>query len=332
MTVPELLQLSSGYWHSCTIHAGVKLDVFSVLAGTPMTAEDLAQHLQVDTRGLEMLLNALTAMALLEKREEQFMTTEFSATHLNRHSADYIGHIILHHHNLVEGWSKLDQAVRQGSPVRSRSTHATDDSERESFLMGMFNLASMLAPHVAATVDLHGRSRLLDLGGGPGTYAIHFCKHNPDLSAVIYDLPTTRPFAEQTVQRFALADRIVFHGGDILIDPIGSAFDVVWISHLLHGDGPETCATIVAKAASALNPGGLLLIQEFLLDDNRAAPLQPALFSLNMLIGTPSGQAYSQGEVSQMLAEAGLVDIRRLSIKLPNGAGIIAGVRPTGSV
>ena len=330
MNVPELLRISGGYWHSCTIHAGVKLDVFSVLAGTPRTAQELAHHLQADTRSLEMLLNALTAMALLEKREEHFLTTTFSATHLNRDSPDYIGHIILHHHNLVEGWGKLDQAVQQGGPVRSRSTQDPDGSERENFLMGMFNLASMLAPHIAANVDLQGRRRLLDLGGGPGTYAIHFCKYNPDLSAVIYDLPTTRPFAEQTVQRSALGDRIVFHGRNILHDPIVAAFGVVWVSHLLHAHGPEACETIIAKAAAALHPGGLLLIQEFLLDDNRVAPLQPALFSLNMLIGTPSGQSYSQGEVAHMLAAAGMVDIRRLPIKLPNGAGIMAGVRPNG--
>jgi hypothetical protein len=285
MTVPELLKLASGCWNPCTLHAGVKLDVFSHLAHSPLTAADLARLLEVDGRGLDMLLHALAAMDLLRKEDDHFRTTPFSAEHLARQSPHYLGNIIMHHHFLVEGWSRLDEAVRHGRPVRKRSSHDTDGLERESFLMGMYNLASLLAPRVAATIDLGGRRRLLDLAGGPGTYAIHFCRQNPELTAVIFDLPTTRPFAEQTVGRFDLTDRIAFVAGDLVADSIGSGFDVVWLSHLLHSEGPETCTAIVAKAAKALSEGGLLLVQEFILDDSRTAPLHPALFSLNMLIG-----------------------------------------------
>ncbi len=327
MTVPELLKLAGGCWQPCTLHAGVKLDVFSHLASTPMTPAELADTLGVASRGLEMLLHALVAMDLLGKEEEHFFATDFSAAHLARQSPQYLGHIIMHHHFLVDGWSRLDEAIRWGHPVRKRSSHDTCGLERESFLMGMFNLASLLAPRVAAAIDLGGRRRLLDLAGGPGTYAIHFCRYNPELSAVIFDLPTTRPFAEQTVAGHGLSNRIDFVGGDLVADPIGSGFDVVWLSHLLHSEGPATCAAIVAKAAEALCKGGLLLVQEFILDDSRTAPLHPALFSLNMLIGTPQGQAYSQGELTAMLHQAGLDAVRRLPIELPNGAGILAAVR-----
>ncbi len=327
LTLPELLQLSSGYWKSCAIHAGVKLDVFSPLAERPLTATELATVLRADERGLAMLLHALTAMELLTKAGERFSLAPLAATHLVQSAPAYMGHILLHHHHLVAGWGRLDEAVRAGAPVRQRSSHESDGQERESFLLGMFNLASLLAPRVAREVDLQGRRRLLDLAGGPGTYAIHFCREYPELTAVIHDLPTTRPFAEQTVARFGLAGRIDFVGGDILAEPIGSGFDVVWISHLLHSEGPETCECIVAKAVGALAPGGLLLIQEFILDDSRTGPLHPALFALNMLIGTREGQAYAQEELIGMMAKAGLRDLRRLPIDLPNGAGIVAGSR-----
>ena len=327
MTLPELLQLSGSYWSTCTLHAGVKLDVFTPLADAPLSVSQLAQIIHADERGLDMLLNALTAMDLLHKEEDAFRATPFSADYLSKTSDNYMGHIIMHHHNLVEGWSRLDEAVKSGAPVRRRSSHEGGDEERENFLMGMFNLASHLAPRVASKIDLGGRRSLLDLAGGPGTYAIHFCKQNPDLTAVIFDLPTTRPFAEQTVGRFGLSGRIAFSGGDITSDDIGTGYDVVWVSHLLHSEGPESSAAIVAKAAAALNSGGLLLIQEFILDDNRAAPLHPALFSLNMLVGTPAGKAYSQRELHDMMKAAGLSSIRRLEFDLPNGAGIMAGIR-----
>lgn len=327
MTLPELLQLSGSYWGACALHAGVKLDVFTPLAETPLSVSELARRIGADGRGLEMLLNALTAMGLLHKEGDSFLATPFAADHLSRKSASYMGHIILHHHHLVEGWGRLDEAVTSGVPVRRRSSHEADEAERESFLMGMFNLASQLAPRIAAEIDLSNRRRLLDLAGGPGTYAIHFCIRNPELKAVIYDLPTTRPFAEETVARFGLSERIAFAAGDITTDDIGRGYDAVWISHLLHSEGPESCAAIVAKAAGALDDNGLLLIQEFILDDSHAAPLSPALFSLNMLVGTPEGRAYSEGELSGMMRAAGLRELKRLPFQLPNGAGIMTGIR-----
>lgn len=327
MILPELLQLSSSYWNTCTLHAGVKLDLFTLLAEAPMTVPELARSVKASERGLAMLLHALVAMELLEKEEDRFSATDVSAEYLSKASPAYMGHIIMHHHFLMEGWSKLDQAVKTGAPVRRRSSHDADGVERESFLLGMFNLASMLAPRLASEIDLSGRRRLLDLAGGPGTYAIYFCQQNPELTAVIYDLSTTRPFAEQTVAEFGLTERIAFVTGDIVADRIGTGFDVVWISHLLHSEGLETCAAILAKAAAALNEGGLLLIQEFILDDSREAPLLPALFSLNMLIGTPAGQSYTQGELCDLMTRAGLREVKRLTIPLPNGAGIMAGIR-----
>lgn len=324
MTLPELLQISSQYWNTCTLHAAVKLDIFTCLADTPKTSDQIARMISADTRSLEMLLHALTAMELLQKDGDLFSTTHFSARYLCKRSEDYLGHIIMHHHHLVEGWSRLDQAVLSGGPVRSRLSHEPSEKERESFLLGMFNLASLVAPRIAEQIDLTGRRRLLDLGGGPGTYAIHFCKKYPELTAVIFDLPATRPFAEGTVQKFGLADRISFMAGDVTSDNLGENYDVVWISHLLHSEDPASSAAIVDRAAKVLKPGGIMLIQEFILDDTKNGPLFPALFSLNMLINTPAGQSYSHNEISSMMQAAGLRDIKRVAIELPNGAGIIA--------
>lgn len=325
MNLPDLLQLSGSYWSTCTLHAGVKLDIFTWLADSPMTTAELAQQLAADERGLEMLLHALTALELLHKETGKFRLTTFSATYLSKKSASYMGHIIMHHHHLVESWSRLDEAVIQGEPVRQSLSHEAAERERESFLMGMFNLASLNAPRIAAALELGGHRRMLDLAGGPGSYAIHFCLHNPDLTAVVYDLPTTRPFAEQTIQHFGLSERISFQAGDVLTGQLDSGYDLVWISHLLHSESPADSAVIVAKAAESLADGGQLLIQEFILDDTKTAPLFPALFSLNMLLGTRSGQSYTQQELVTLMQTAGLCEVRRLPLDLPNGAGVMTG-------
>ena len=123
-------------------------------------------------------------------------------------------------------------------------------------------------------------------------------------------------------------DRITFADGDFITQGIEGRFDVAWLSHILHSEDAAGCAVILEKAMAALHPGGMILVQEFILDDTRDGPLFPALFSLNMLLVTPGGRSYSEGELMQMLRTAGATDVRRLPIELPNGAGVIAGTVP----
>lgn len=323
-TPGRLLEVSGGYWSTSALHAAVGLDLFTALGSEELSAEEVAARLGAEPRATAMLLNALTALGLVRKREECFANTAAAGTYLRRDSEHYLGHIIRHHHFLMESWAHLEQAVRSGRSQRKATV--SDEDGRESFLLGMFNLASLLAPTLVKQIDLGDRRRLLDLGGGPGTYAIHFCRHNPQLQAVVYDLPTTRPFAEQTIACFGLQERIDFQDGNFLRDPIQGTYDVAWLSHVLHGEGPEGCARLLRQAVAALEPGGLLLVHEFILDDDLAGPPFPALFSLNMLLGTEGGQAYSGAQIATMLEAAGVTGVRRLPLSLPGETGVIAGV------
>lgn len=323
-----LLELSGYYWKTCALHAGVKLGVFTALGNESLNSEALAGRIGADDRALAMLLNALAAMGLLTKTGDVYSNTEAGRKFLSKESPQYVGHIIMHHHHLMFSWAELDQGVMTGKPVRSRASFA-DAEWRESFLLGMFNMAMSIAPQLAPLVDLKGRKHFLDLGGGPGTYAIHFCMQNQGLRATLFDLPTTRPFAEKTVAKFGLTDRIVFQEGNYLEDEITGTYDVACLSHILHGEGPEDCRMILKKAVAALEPGGLIMVHEFLLNNTLDGPIFPALFSLNMLLGTPSGQAYSEQHITDMLAECGIRDIRRLSFRGPNDSGIIAGIKYT---
>lgn len=329
-TAPEILELSGMYWGSAALQAGVKLDVFTALAEGPKTVAELAALRSCDARALDMLVTALTAMGLMARQGESVSATPEALQFLSRTSPAYLGFIIQHHHALMPGWAELDRAVRTGGPTRAESSSDTENAqEREDFLMGMFNVAVHQAGAIAAALDLGGKKRLLDLGGGPGTYAVYFCRANPELSAVIFDKPTTRPFAEKIIRQFGLENRVAFAGGDFEQGNPPSGFDVVWISQILHGcDGPEEAADVVAKAAKALEPGGRILIQEFTLDDDRKGPLHPALFGLNMLVGTARGQAYTEGELAAMLRAAGAGDIERIPVALPNGCRIIGGTMP----
>lgn len=321
----KLLALSGYYWRSFTLHAAVKLGIFTIIGTEQLAGEEIAQRLGGEKRGVITLLNALSAMKLIVKVGDKYSNTPAGVSFLSKDSPEYIGYMIMHHHHLADSWSKLDKAVRAGSPVRSRLSY-DDEEVRESFLMGMFNNAMNLAPRLVDAIDLSDRCHLLDLGGGPGTYAIHFCLHNPQLKATVYDLSSTGPYAARTIEKFGLAARIDFTAGDYLRDDIPGSYDVAWLSHILHAEGPGDCQKIIEKTVSVLEPKGMIIVHEFILDNTMDAPLFPALFALNMLVGTKNGRSYSEREIVEMLAGAGVKNIERIPFRSPGDSGIIKGV------
>ena len=285
-----LLGISGQYWKTCTLHAAVKLDIFTTIGDDALNGRAIAEKIKADADAAERLLNALAALGLLEKKDDSFLNIDAAGRFLRKDSKAYLGYMILHHHHLVASWSELDQAVLTGKPVRTRSSF-NDASVREAFLMGMFNNAMLQAPQLVETFDLSACQNLLDMGGGPGTYAIHFCLQNPQLNAVVFDLPTTQPFAEKTIAQFGLRDRISFMAGNYVTEAIKGRYDVVWMSHILHGEGPLDCQDMIQKAAATLTPGGMMLLHDFILDDTRDGPLFPTLFSMNMLWELPKEEA-----------------------------------------
>ncbi|MCF8057011.1 MAG: SAM-dependent methyltransferase [Desulfocapsa sp.] len=323
-TIGNLLSTSSAYWRGCALQAGVRLEIFTAIDDQDMTLVEVAEQTSTNQRGIEYLLNALSAMGLLSKEDNRYRNTEETRKLLCKNSPAYMGHIILHHHHILDGWAQLDAAVMTGAPIAKRSYG--EEVERESFLMGMFNLAMGIAPVIAEQIDLSGHHRLLDLGGGPGTYAIHFCLANPGLHAVIFDRPTTESFAAKTVANFGLTERIGFAGGDITTDHIpGGPYSVAWISHLLHSNGPEQSQEIIDKTVAAMAPGGVIMIHDFILDNSKDAPEFPALFSLNMLINNPAGRSYSEEELTAMLHNSGVRNINRHSFRGANDSSILYG-------
>jgi len=318
-----LLKLSGSYWQTCALHTAVKLDLFTAIGQEELTAKQIAQGAGLNAGALTRLLDALAAMQLLLKENDCYLNTPSAKNFLSADSQSYIGHMIKHHHHLMDSWARMAESMQTGRPNRGRASFS--DEERESFLMGMFVMGMHTAPILAKEIDLAGRQSLIDIGGGPGTFAIHFCLQNPQLKATVYDLPTTRPFAEKTIGNFSLADRIGFMDGDYVNQTIEGVYDVAWLSHILHGEGPDACVDILEKAVAALEPGGLVCIHDFILKDTMDGPLFPALFSINMLLGTESGQSYSQAQLTAMLEKAGVKKIQRLPYVGPTESGVIVG-------
>jgi ubiquinone/menaquinone biosynthesis C-methylase UbiE len=321
-TAAGLLEETGSYWQGCAIMAGVKLDLFNSLNAKNDTPSGLAERIEADSRALGMLLRALAALGLLEQREGIYSCSSSTKTLLVSDSPNYLGNIISHQHHLVESWAHLDQAVKTGDHQRQSSSFSENEWQ-ESFQLGMQNLANLVAPQMVPHISIGVSTKMLDLGGGPGTWSIHFCRHNPELHSTILDLPSSRKLAEIAINSANMSDRINFAEGDFNQTRLQETYDLVWMSHILHGESLENCQALVAKAATALNPEGLLIIHEFILDDHGSGPIYPALFALNMLLGTKSGAAYTETELSKMMTVAGLEPPQRLPLPAQSRSGVL---------
>ncbi|MCP4213781.1 MAG: methyltransferase domain-containing protein [bacterium] len=322
----KLLKLSGTFWETCVLQTSVKLDIFTVLGDTPLTCRELSERIAVPVDGLERLLNALTGMKLLIKTKDNFGNTKESRDLLSRDSENYTGFLIRHHQNLAKTWSRLDEALISGKPFRPNAEALTTD-QTESFLMGMHNGATLNAPLLIDSVPLAQSRRLLDLGGGPGTFSIHFCKRFPQLKASIFDLPTSRTFAQKNIDKNELTERIDFLPGNFNTSPIPGKYDTAWLSHVLHGEGDGNCRNMIKKTADALEPGGTIIIHEFILENNRVEPFFPALFSLNMFLHTAQGRSYTIAELTSMLEDGGFKDIRHIPLRTPTKSSLLTAVK-----
>jgi ubiquinone/menaquinone biosynthesis C-methylase UbiE len=304
---------------SRVILSAVELDLFTVIGEEELNAREIASRTDLDLRAVPILIDALVAIGLLQKKNEHYSNTSVTARFLNAASPDNAIGQLLHWANLWKSWSQLTQVVQTGKP----SPQERDEASGRSFILAMYHNGLETSKLLAQAIDLTGIQRMLDMGGGPGAYAMAFCEKRPDLKASIYDLPYALEIAKELVASRGLSDRIDLIPGDFLQDPVPNSFDLVLVSHVLHSYGEKDCRTILEKAVGALNPGGKLIVHDFLMETNRIYPPWAAIFSINMLVNTPEGRSYTADEILGWMTEAGVNSIQK--IQLTSGSSALIG-------
>jgi SAM-dependent methyltransferase len=308
----ERFRQACSYWQSKILLTALRLDLFTVLADQALDATTLATQLGAAERGLTALLDALVALGLLTKQNYRYANTPFARTALDRTKPSFCGYTPLFEAQCWELWGELETTIRKGScPGQDALFHA-DPVGTELLLRGLHADALRLAPALAARLDLERRRRMLDLGGGAGTYAITFCQAQPELRAVIFDLPGPLTLAHQLVSAAGLTDRICLVAGDFRTAPLPQGFDLALLSNILHGQSAETNQQLLAAVFAALEPGGELVLRDVLMNDDRTTPVFGALFTVNLLLHTPAGRCYTYNEVSNWFSAAGFHDLEIL--------------------
>jgi len=308
----QIMSMARGFQVAKMLMVAVDLGLFDFLS-EPKSAGQTAAWLKADARGTGIFLNGLAALGLVDKGGDNFKNSELASRYLLRDSENYRGAIIKHiEHTWERGWKDLKETVLLGHPPQADpekwldARPERDEAEVRAFIWGMHAIARDLAPQVAAKLDLSAVRRLLDLGGGPATYAINFAQANPQLQATVFDLPMPIEIAKENIGKNGLTDRVGTLAGNFLQDDIGTGYDFIWVSQILHSHDEGQCRLIIAKAVAALAPGGTLAIQDFYLNADGASPTGAAMFGVHMLAVTPRGRAYTHDEVAEWMQAAGL--------------------------
>ncbi|MBI3999287.1 MAG: methyltransferase domain-containing protein [Candidatus Omnitrophica bacterium] len=322
----SVIGLGYDFIKSRALQVAFELDIFERLRNGSKTALTLSEELKANPDSLKLFLNALASLGLIEIQGSSYQNTKYGSEIFLKEKPLYLGDCIKLHGYSFGDWAKLKEVVLTGKPVDKPDFFKIENPELTTgFARAMHNTAMGHAEYFSKKFSLKGVKTLLDLGGGPGTFTVEFLKENPELRATIFDLPTTLKTTRKFVEAAGFSNRVQFQGGDFNQDEIQGAFDVCFLSHIIHSQTVDKNKKLFSKILSHLNPGGKLVVQDFFLNPDKHSPQFSAIFALVMILHTDGGRTYTFDEVEGWMKEAGFLRCSRLHLKLPRSISLVIG-------
>ena len=292
-------------WASKTLLSAVELDLFSVLANESMTATQIADEIGLHDRSRDDFLDALVSLGLLacdgDGASARYRNTSDTALFLAKQSPAYLGGMLeMANARLYGFWDGLTEALLTGQPQNEIKAGApglfegvySDPVKLEGFLNAMQGLQLGAVSALCATLDLSEHHTFCDLGGANGALSAMIADANPHLRGVTFDLDPVTPIATANLEKRGVRDRVAAVSGDFFVDPFPSA-DVYFMGNILHDWSEAEKLALITKAHDALSDGGILVVIENVIDNERRANTFGLLMSLNMLIELPDGFDYT---------------------------------------
>ncbi len=314
--------------------------VFERLARGPMSFDEIRRALGLAERPAVVLLTALRSFGLVVDDEEgRVGLTELARDHLTPGSTfDVSGYVGLAAE--APGVVEMVERLRTNRPAGSgpdeggaaflfkegvESAMESEGSAR-SLTMALAGRARNVAPALAERCPLDDARVLLDVAGGTGIYSIAWLLRHPELRAIVWDRPEVLKVAVEMAEAHGVADRLEARPGDMFKDDVPEGADAILLSNVLHDWDVADCWVIVSRCASALRPGGRLLIHDVFLNDALDGPLPVALYSASLFRLT-EGRAYSAGEYKTWLRDAGLIPGEVIPTLIH--CGVLPGIKVT---
>jgi azi5 len=326
-----VLEIATGLWRTQTLVAALEIGLFEFLTGDGLDVAETSRAAGIEERPADVLLTACTALGLLVREKGRYRLGPEATQYLVPGRSDYLGdYVRMLHEYANPGWIRAGSAVKSNFPskvIPNYEKNMFDVGQRPDFFWdGLFAYSTITARALVGAIDLSG-ARLLDVGGGTGAFVIELCRSFPDLVATVYDLPHVCDKATEKISAACLADRINTKPGDFFDEELPSGYNTMLLSMILHDWDESTNGALLEKCFRALPPGGRVLVSELILDDDRTGPLDAALMSMNMLVGT-WGRNYTESEYVGWLQEAGFREVRTVRYDGAGANGVLVGVKP----
>ncbi|GAA3083759.1 methyltransferase [Streptosporangium carneum] len=306
-----ILRLANSFCDAKALLTAVELGLFTTLHGGAADVAEIRDRLGLHGRGLSDWLDLLVELDLLESREGRYSNGPGAERHLVRGADSYIGGFIERsNRNLYPAWGRLSEALRTGKPQSGSDFDAVVNTPEvlAQFIGSMDALTRVLGPQlIDAYEGWSGYQSVLDVGGCRGALASQIVKACPHLSGAVFDLPQMAPFFDEKVAEQELTGKVSFHGGSFFSDPLPSA-DIVVLGHVLHDWDREQRRFLVEKAFQSVNPGGVLLVYDRMLD-RESSRVENLVISLDMLLVTDGGSEYTVAELREHAEAAGFVSV-----------------------
>lgn len=313
-TFDEFRDAISSYRLPRVLLAALELDLFTAIGDRSWTLTTLAKRLKLSERGLSILCRNLAAAGVLHKKGNVYRNSTLGATALNANHRAYRGGYLKLIRSHWADWIRLVESIRSGLPLDHEVPDGPD--YRRQFTWAMHHRTLEIAPAVAAQLHLGQAQTLLDLGGGPGTYAMAFLAKNPRLRAIVCDREDALEVAKEIASTHKARRRLSYVPLDFCKEPIPGTYDVIWYSNVLHIYSPKENQAIFRRVRAALKPGGRFIIQDaFLRDREGLYPTEASLFAISMLLFTEQGNTYTVSEAAKWLRQAGFVSIKSIPIR-----------------
>ncbi|MEZ5559649.1 MAG: methyltransferase [Pseudomonadales bacterium] len=326
ITPAPIMALSTAFWDAQVLLTANRMGLFQALAEGPRGLNALCAELTAEPRALRLLLNACIALGLLEEHESGYANAPMAAAFLVAGRPGYLGNAIRYSDNLYATWGRLEQAVHSGAPQMPSADYLGGDEKiTRDFVYGMHDRALGVGRVLVELVSLDGRRRLLDVGGGPGTYASLFAARYPGLEAVVLDLPGVVAHAQDIIASLGAAGRVQTLAGSFHEIPFPGGNDAVLISGVFHRESEAGCRKLIARAADALEPGGLLIVSDVFADAGGASPTFATLFGLNMLLTAPDGGVHADADVADWMRAAGFDQVQTAAFPPPMPHRVVTG-------
>ena len=320
---PErLIQLAWGFAPAFALDSATKLRLFDHLDASPKTVEQLASDTKCSVRGLTALLEVLVSFQFLKRKGDRYSLTPESSAFLVSSKPDYHGGFFqLVTGQMIPNWLKLTESVRTGQPVKPVNEQEVGAEFFAELVEGIFPMSYRAAEALGKHLQLDkltAPASVLDIGAGSGVWGIALAQQSPHVKVVAVDWPKVLEVTQRIFKRHALAERLATAPGDFLEANFGQGHSVATIGHILHSEGRERSRRLLKRVFEALEPGGTVVIAEFISNNDRTGPPNARIFAVNMLVHTNEGDTFTFKEISEWLREVGFGNVRSLDAPAPS--------------